>query len=720
MEADVLVELKAKQVDQTFTYHIPETLENKIKVGIRVLVPFGKQKLEGFVLKIHEKEAEYPTKDVYDTIDEEPILNEEMLELGSYISKKTFSTLISAYQTMLPNALKAKHDFKVSKKYVSFLIVEKEAILKGKQKEIYDFVLEHEKVLKKEAITISSSATKTLLEKGILKEIKEETYRILSGIEEEEKKIILNEEQQNVVDTVCASQNHFVPYLLYGVTGSGKTEVYMHIMKEILKSGKEAIVLVPEISLTPQMVNHFKKRFGSKVAILHSRLSDGEKYDEWRKIERKEVKIAIGARSAIFAPFTNLGMIIIDEEHSTSYKQENTPRYSAIDVALYRAKRHHCPVVMGSATPSIESFTRAKSGIYTLLELKHRVNHSLPFVEIIDMKEEMRHRTRIISRKLQEKIKERLEKKEQIILLLNRRGYSTIITCKSCGYIDKCPNCDIPLTYHKDSNKMRCHYCGYESAKLVCCPNCHSKDINEYGMGTQKLEEFVKEMYPSARVVRMDMDTTSRKGSHEKITSEFEEGKYDILLGTQMIAKGLDFPNVTLVGVLNGDTTLEIPDFRSSERTFQLLNQVAGRAGRSDKKGEVFIQCFNVDHYSIVKASNHDYLGFYEEEMKIRNALHYPPYYNLALIRIQGKKLEEVEEESSKVGIYLRSHLQNKASILGPSSANMPKVNQTYFYQIILKYKNTSDIFETLKFVKEQYRNNNKVHVDIELNPIRM
>ncbi len=720
MEADVLIELKAKQVDQTFTYHIPSHLEDMVKVGIRVSVPFGYQKLEGFVLKVHSKNTDYETKDILDVIDKEPILNEEMLELGSYISKKTLSTLISAYQTMLPKALKAKHDFLVPKKYTSYLKIKEKAMLKGRQKEVYEFIEKSGKGLKKEANEISSSAVKTLLEKGVLEEIKEEVYRISDINQKEKSNIKLTEKQQEIVDTVCKEKNLFHPFLLHGVTGSGKTEVYMHIMECILKEGKEAIVLVPEISLTPQMVMLFKKRFGSDVAILHSRLSDGEKYDEWRKIERREVHIAIGARSAIFAPFTNLGIIIIDEEQSSSYKQENTPRYHAIDVALARAKRYRCPIVLGSATPSIESYTRAKKGIYTLLELKDRINHKLPKVEIIDMKEEFRKGNRIISSTLKEKIQDRLVKKEQVILLLNRRGYTTILTCKSCGYVEKCPNCDIPLTYHKDIASMRCHYCGYSKPRITMCPKCKSKEINEYGLGTQKLEEMVKEMFPSARVIRMDMDSTSRKGMHEKITIAFEKGEYDILLGTQMIAKGLDFPNVTLVGVLNGDTTLEIPDFRSSERTFELLNQVAGRAGRSEKDGEVIFQCFNIDHYSILSAASHDYQGFYEQEMKIRKTLQYPPYVNLTLIRIQGKDLDIVRREAEKVGSYLKRNLDGKATVLGPSTPNMAKVNGTYFYQVILKYKHTEEIFENLKFLKGLYQKNNKVHVDIELNPIRM
>lgn len=719
MYADVLVELKAKQVDKTFTYFVPREWESKIKLGIRVLVPFGRQKLEGFVLQIHKERPEYETKEILELVDSEPILNEEMLELGKYIAKKTMSTLISAYQTMLPAALKARHNFQVPKKYTSYLVIRKEAIVKTeKQRQIYEYVKEQGKALKKEAMNLSTSATKTLLEKGILEEIKEETYRIDEVSIIKTNRVTLTHEQQYVVEEVLKQRHQFIPYLLHGVTGSGKTEVYMHMIEEVLKDGKEVIVLVPEISLTPQMVSQFKKRFGSEVAILHSRLSDGEKYDEWRKIERREVKIAIGARSAIFAPFTNLGLIIIDEEHSSTYKQENNPRYHAIDIALYRAKRYHIPLILGSATPSIESYTRARMGIYHLLELKNRISKHMPKVLLVDMKEEYRYRNRVFSRILKEKILDRLERQEQMILLLNRRGYSTVITCKACGYTDKCPNCDIPLTYHKTSHTMRCHYCGYGAKKPTICPNCKSENINEFGMGTEKLEEYIREMFPSARIVRMDMDTTSRKGSHEKIIEEFGAGHYDILLGTQMIAKGLDFPNVTLVGVLNGDATLNIPDFRSGERTFQLLNQVAGRAGRSDKSGEVVIQCFNTNHYSIRTSATHDYLGFYKEEMKIRKTLHYPPYCNLALLKIVGKELEKVESEAKKIGTYLRCSKKSNLLILGPSPANMLKVNNRYYYQIIVKYKKREDIWDLFSFLKEQYQSNSQVSLDFDFNPL--
>ena len=465
----------------------------------------------------------------------------------------------------------------------------------------------------------------------------------------------------------------------------------MHIIDEIIQNGKEVIVLVPEISLTPQLVNNFKKRFGNMIAILHSGLNDGEKYDEWRKIINKEVKIAIGARSCVFAPFTNIGMIIIDEEHTDTYKQENNPRYNAIDIALRRAKTYSCPIVLGSATPSIESYTRAQSNIYELLTLNKRVNNQVPLVKLVNMKDEIRKGNNTFSSELKKSISEALSKDEQVIILLNRRGYSTVITCKECGYTIKCPNCDIPLTYHKNCNKLNCHYCNYTTYKPIECPNY-------------------------CKVIRMDVDTTTKKGSHEKIINDFKNKKYDILIGTQMISKGLDFENVTLVGVINGDASLNIPDFRSSERTFDLLNQVAGRSGRSKKPGKVIIQGFNLDHYSIIMASNHDYIGFYNEEMKIRKILRYPPYYNLTLIKINGLNYNDVYNESNKIVNYLKSNLHNTI-ILGPSNCNIPKINNKYYMQIILKYKNTNLIIDNLKFINEKYRKNNKINVDIDINP---
>ena len=721
MVADILIELKAKNIVNTFTYLIPKGMH--VEIGMRVLVPFGKQKLEGFVLKIKNLvEIDYKLKSIISCVDERPVLNGEMLELGNYMQNKTLCSLITCYQTMLPKALKAKNGVVVNKKYNTYLIINNEVkpILKNdKQIEIYNLIKEKNKVLKKEVSDISVSGVKTLLSKNYIMEVKEEEYRIHNNVEVKESNIILNEEQQTVVDTVIKSLNKFSPFLLYGVTGSGKTEVYMHIISKVINKNEEALLLVPEISLTPQIVALFKGRFGDKIAILHSGLNDGEKYDEWRKIERKEVKIVIGARSAVFAPLTNIGCIIIDEEHSDTYKQENNPKYNAIDIALWRAKYHQCPIILGSATPKIESYTRAKLGVYQLLTMKKRVNNNLPKVTLVDMQKELKNGNRILSKLLIEKINERLSKGEQVILLLNRRGYNTVITCHDCGYTQKCPRCDIPLTYHKSSNTMRCHYCGYGDKKMHKCPSCHSDNINNFGLGTQKLEEEITKIFNTS-VVRMDIDTTSKKGAHEKILNDFKNRKYSILIGTQMIAKGLDFANVTLVGVLNGDASLNIPDYRSAERTYSLLNQVAGRSGRGNIPGEVIIQGFNIDHYSIVLASHHDYDTFYSEELQIRKKLFYPPYCNLALIRIMGKSYDNVVKESDKIANYLNSHLDKKIIILGPSSANIPKLNDIYYFQIILKYKDTKEIKDSLKFILDKYKTIRTINVDVDFCPYKI
>ena len=714
MLADILVEVVAKTTDKTFTYHIPDGMN--AKEGMRALVPFGRRNIEGFIIRIYDEvELDYEVKDIIQLVDEKPVLNEEMLELGKYISKKTLSPLTLSYQTMLPSGLKAREKTNINKKMVKYLHVLKVGEFKGeKQKQVFDYVKKNNLVLKAEANKISSSAVKTLINNGYLEEVEKEVYRLDEEVEVEKKHYDLTEEQAKVLESVKFGK--FKPYLLHGVTGSGKTLVYIRLIEKVLKQGKEAILLVPEISLTPQVVDIFKKRFGKTIAILHSGLSNGEKYDEWRKIERKEVSIVIGARSAIFAPFTNLGIIIIDEEHSNTYKQDNVPRYNAIDVALRRGKTYNIPVVLGSATPSVESYTRAKTGIYELLVMKNRVNKKMPKVYLVDMKDEFKKGNRVFSDIFKEKMNDRLSKNEQVLVLLNRRGYSTVITCKECGFTHKCPNCDIPLTYHKNGNIMKCHYCDYKVPRLLECPKCHSKNINSLGMGTEKLESLIKEEFKDAKVIRMDQDTTRNKGAHKRIIDDFKEGKYNVLVGTQMIAKGLDFPKVTLVCVVNGDATLNIPDFRSSERTYELLSQVSGRAGRDKLDGEVIIQGFNVSHYSIVYAKNNDYESFYNEEMKIRKVLKYPPYYNLCLIKVSGKNYDEVYSEASKITTYLKSNLNN--IVLGPASASMPKINNIYYVQIIIKFKNTKEILSYLEFIREHYKK--KINVDIDLNPLKI
>lgn len=715
----VLVELSNKNIDRVFDYSVPDCFLDKIKLGIRVKVPFGKMELEGFVVEI-KGSSDVEIKDILDVIDDEAILNSELLELGKKMQEATLATLISCYQIMLPKALKAKNGQVINKKFDTYYYLNKDIVCYGKlsasQEKIINLCMEKEFVLRKELVDISLSSLNSLIKKNILLEKRLEHYRLSYNEKIEPKKELTND-QRSVVDEVLANTGYF-PYLLFGVTGSGKTEVYMELIEDSLNKGKTSIVLVPEISLTPQMVLRFQKRFGDNIAAIHSALSDGEKYDEWRRIVSGEAKIVIGARSAIFAPLNNIGMIIIDEEHSDSYKQDDSnPRYNAKDIALLRGKYHNCPVIMGSATPSLEVFARAKKGVFKLLELPNRINgKSLPKINIIDMNEMISKTKGHFSPVLLEAINDRLLKNEQIILLLNRRGYSSFVTCKNCGYTFKCPNCDITLTYHKSSRTLRCHYCGYGTKVYDTCPECHEKSINDLGVGTEKIEEELNKLFPESKILRMDFDTTSRKGMHEKMIKDFKNHEYDILLGTQIVSKGLDFDNVTLVGVINADTSLNIPDFRSSETTFSLLAQVAGRAGRSDKEGEVVIQTFNPEHYAIQYTKRYDYLGFYNKEMSIRRELKYPPYYYICYVKISGKDNKYIYEESLKITKLFHNKLINMI-ILGPSPCTIFKLNNIYRYGIILKYKSDEGLREVLNKVIEHYKDNRNIKIDVNFNP---
>ena len=717
----VLVELSNKNIDKIFDYSVPKSLEEFIKVGIRVEVPFGSQTLEGFVLEIKsEYDSSYKLKEIISIKDTDIVLNDELLKLGKIVKDNTLATLISCYQVMLPKALKAKQGSVINKKFDTYYRLNESVLgcvkLTNRQEEIVSYVKERDAVKRSELLELSSSIIPTLIKKNVLIEEKQEHYR-LSYSKELGSKFKLTADQESVVEEVLGDSG-FRTYLLHGVTGSGKTEVYMELIEDVLNKGMTSIMLVPEISLTPQMVERFQKRFGDNIAALHSALSDGEKYDEWRRIARGEASIVIGARSAIFAPLNNIGMIIIDEEHSDSYKQsDSNPRYNAKDVALIRGKYHNCPVIMGSATPSLEVMARATKGVYKYLSLPNRVNgKKLPLVRIIDMNEEIKSSKGHFSRNLVTSINDKLEKDEQVILLLNRRGYASFVTCKSCGYTFKCPNCDISLTYHKSSNTMRCHYCGYGNKVYDTCPECHEMSITDLGVGTQKIEEELGSIFPTARILRMDIDTTSRKGSHEKMIKAFKNHEYDILLGTQIVSKGLDFSNVTLVGVINADTSLNIPDFRSSENTFSLLSQVAGRSGRSEKCGEVIIQTFNPDHYAISYTKMHDYNGFYKKEMEIRKTLKYPPFYYLCHIKISGKEMEYVSKEAEKIKRALTRNLMN-CSILGPTPSTIFRVNNIYRFGIILKYKQEDKLKETLEKVIEHYKGNGKIRIDIDFNP---
>lgn len=716
MIVGVLVELSNKNIDRIFDYKVSNDLIDDIKLGIRVEVPFGNQTLEGFILEIKEDSNLDNLKYINKIIDKDIVLNKELLDLGKSMQKITLSTLISCYQVMLPKALKAKKKVLINKKYDTFYRLNKNYNYKlnSTQSKIVNLFLKTDLVKRKDIVEISPSSLKTLVKNNVLIEEKKEHYRLeYDNKSDDIKKLTFD--QKKVVDSVKLNESQ--TYLLHGVTGSGKTEVYIKLIEKVLLQDKTAIVLVPEISLTPQMVNRFSEVFGNKIAALHSALSEGEKYDEWRRINRGEVSIVIGARSAVFAPLNNIGIIIIDEEHSDSYKQDNNPRYDARQIAILRSKTNNCPVLMGSATPSLESYARAVKGVYKLLSLPNRVNgKSLPKIEIVDMNEEIKHNRVHISNYLLEKMIETINDNNQIILLLNRRGYASFVTCKNCGYTEKCPHCDITLTYHKTSNMLRCHYCGYAKKMDKICSECGEEAITSLGTGTEKIEEEINELIPNAKVLRMDYDTTSKKGMHSKMINAFKNHEYDILLGTQIVAKGLDFSNVTLVGVINADTSLNIPDFRSSENTFSLLSQVSGRSGRSDKTGQVIIQTFNKDHYAILYAKNHDYVGFYKKEMTIRHTLKYSPYYYICYLKISSKDYDLASKEANKIKKSLERNL-DKEIILGPSPANVFKVNNIYRFGIIVKYKKDDKLYQILIKLIEHYRSNNKVVIDIDFNP---
>ncbi|NWK84350.1 primosomal protein N' [Staphylococcus sp. GSSP0090] len=602
-----------------------------------------------------------------------------------------------------------------------------------KQYELYAFLMDeqHRTVLLKdlEEMGFSKSSVDTLVRKGFIEKYDAVVERdpFETRVFEQDAKQQLTVDQQRAFEAISEKidAHEQRTYLLHGVTGSGKTEVYLQTIEQVLNLDREAMMLVPEIALTPQMVLRFKRRFGDEVAVLHSGLSKGERYDEWQKIRDGKARVSVGARSSVFAPFKNLGMIIIDEEHESSYKQEDYPRYHARDIAQWRSQYHQCPLILGSATPSLESYARAEKGVYELLSLPKRVNQlALPEVEIVDMREELNSGNRsMFSNQLRDAIQQRLDNQEQIVLFLNRRGYASFMLCRDCGHVPQCPNCDISLTYHKSTDQLKCHYCGHQETPPNLCPNCESEHIRQMGTGTQRVEELLQEAFQEARIIRMDVDTTSRKGAHEKLLNDFGSGKGDILLGTQMIAKGLDFPNITLVGVLNADTMLNLPDFRASERTYQLLTQVAGRAGRHEKEGQVLIQTYNPDHYAIKDVQENDYTAFFQKEMNYRKIGKYPPYFFLINFTIAHKDMKKVMEASKHIHKILLQHLTDKALVLGPSPAALSRINNEYRFQILVKYKREPALHEALKYLDDYYHDQylkEKLSLKIDIAPQMM
>ena len=737
MQAKIIVELPSKKVDKEFIYNIPLYLD--IKIGSIVKVPFGNRLIEGFVLDIGIFPTEYTLKEI-DSIVNRDVLNTELIELGKYISKTTISSLSSAYQSMLPKGIKASIKNKVSTSKKRYMVLNQDINIINnyidnnrryiKQVIILNEVINNNKVL----VPRLDSSINTLLNKDLIKLVYEEEYRYKVESFNSNKKITLSLEQEKVIRTIKEDMDKYNTYLLYGVTGSGKTEVYVELVKECVRQGKQAIVLVPEIGLTEQIVSRFKiglerieiesNMEGERkvnIAVLHSGLSEGERYDEYRRIKEENVDVVIGTRSAIFAPLKNIGIIVIDEEQSTSYKQDCNPRYHARDVAIWRGKWHKCPIVLGSATPSLESFARAGNGVYRLVTMLKRAGSAkLPVVTVVDMKKEAKRGNFILSKKLVQNMKDFIARGKQVMLLLNRRGYSSAFICRDCSHTEKCPNCDITLTYHKSSNRFSCHYCGFSKVRDGICSKCGSDNVMDYGIGTERLVEEVERLIDGARVVRMDLDTTGRKGSHQRIIRQFDSGVYNVLVGTQMIAKGLDFPNVVLVGVISADSSLNVPDFRSSERTFELLTQVSGRSGRGVDAGEVIVQSFDTGHYSLEYARRQDYVGFYREEMKMRKVLKYSPYYYIVVVSVLSKDYKEGMRAPRKVGEYLRSKLDGEAIVLGPAMANVFKMNNVYRYKCTVKYRKSDKLEEVLTFIDGIYRDNVRVSIEVDVGPSRM
>ena len=763
MNALVIVDVPAKQVNKPYTYSIPKEYEAIIERGERVLVPFGPRTVLGFVVDLIDEVNLDNIKPISEVLDLVPILSSEMLELSKKIAMETSSFLITVLKTMIPNSFGIKYSKKLRKvsdietsyidkyftkdeidykdidvkdlNYLKYEIknknieviyncerkdnVKEEAYVKiikyaflnnEKQQEILEYLLDRKEVKKSELKAFSASSLNTLSKNGYVEIYYKEVYRESENIIDNVNVISsLNAEQTEVYSSVDLTSNK--TYLLYGVTGSGKTEVYIKLILDVLDQGKSAIFLVPEISLTPQMAARVKARINN-CAVFHSAMSDGERYDEWRKIYRGEARVVVGARSAIFAPLKNLGLIIIDEEHEHTYKLDTNPRYNAKDVAKMRSLYNNCPLILGSATPSIDSFYKAMNNEYVLLRLPHRANNSvLPSINIVNMSEEISYGNRsILSNMLHNMITDRLEKNEQVMLLINKRGYSSFVMCRSCGEAVKCPNCDVTLTYHKSNDSLVCHYCGFKREKPKECPSCGSKAIKEIGIGSEQVEEMIRKTF-NTNVIRMDSDTTQNKGSHAKLIKDFQDHKANILVGTQMISKGLDFDNVTLVGILLADITLKMPDYRNSERTYDLIMQVAGRAGRRSIKGDVVVQSFNTTHYSIDLTKYNNYELFYKQEIEYRKMANLPPFTYLTQIVIEDDDYKKAYADGNLIKKRIKELLP-LAIVMGPASANIARINNKFRVQLTIKNKKPN--YELFKILEE----NQNINIYIDHDPI--
>ena len=725
--AEVIINSEALEIDRPFTYKVPEEFNNEIKIGQIVKVPFGKgnKTSEGFILNLkNDDNIKFKTKNIAAILVKDPVIDEDDINLIEFLREKTLCKYIDAFRLLIPVGI--MKGAKAKKKKVIVLKNEDLSNIKnpdGYKKIVEFFKTNSGKYTKSELIneySISQYKLNKLIENEVLSIEEESVFRYNDRVYNKDSAKTLTIEQENIVREYINSDDTM--FLLKGVTGSGKTEVYMKLVERVLLEGKSAIILVPEIALTPQMIERFKGRFGVNVALFHSKLSDGERFDEWFRVKEGKAKVIVGARSAIFLPAKNLGLIIIDEEHENTYKSEQNPKYQTKEIAEYLSELKGCKVILGSATPSIETYYRALTGEMKLLELNSRVdNKPMPPMKVIDMRNELKGGNKsLFSRELFIAIQERLKRKEQIILFLNRRGFSTFVSCRSCGYVFKCDECDISMTYHKNG-LLICHYCGKTKREPRECPKCHSKYVKFFGAGTQRVEEEVKKYFNNVRILRMDVDTTRDKHSYERIYNTFKNGEADILIGTQMVSKGLDFKNVTLVGILAADMSINIPDYRAAERTFQIITQVAGRAGRGDKQGEVLIQTYTPQHYSLQYAVNYDYEGFYEKEFTVRAMMKYPPFGKLLLINGTSKKEELLKNFMHKITMMIKPLVESclDIEILGPIPCMISKVKENYRWQIVIKGEFDSYFSKNIKEILYDENKNvyNDIRISMDINP---
>ncbi len=741
MYADIIIDITHEKLDKVFQYRIPSHLEGMLKVGTEVVVPFGRgnKETKGYVTALSDQTDydEAKIKPVLGVAEGSMQIEAKLVALAAWMKERYGGTMIQALKTVLPIK---REERKLKKRRVRLLLEEEEGkalldvYLHKNQKARARLLAalldqreqDYETLTKK--LNISRSVVRALEEQNVVAMVSEQIFR--NPIRQEKKQVVpvvFTKEQTDAVERFWQEYRQGIrnTYLLYGVTGSGKTEVYMEMIARVLAQGKQAIVLIPEIALTYQTVMRFYSRFGDRVSILNSRMSQGERYDQMERVKAGEVDVMIGPRSALFTPFSNLGLIVIDEEHETTYKSEQVPRFHARETAKVRAQNEGASLVLGSATPSLEAFSACERGECQLLKLTQRTGTAkLPSVYVADMREELKRGNRsILSDHLRELIEDRLNRKEQVILFLNRRGYAGFISCRSCGYVVKCPHCDVSLSSHR-GGRLVCHYCGYEEPMIQNCPSCGSHFIGGFRAGTQQIEELVKRQFPQAGVLRMDMDTTKNKDGHEKILETFENGGADILIGTQMIVKGHDFPNVTLVGILAADLSLYSDDYRSAERTFQLLTQAAGRAGRGKREGEVVIQTYSPEHYSIEKAAAQDYEGFYQEEMNYRELMGYPPAEHLMAVLMMGAEEEHLALAAKYLKEYtLRIDREQKLQVIGPASPYVGKVNDVYRKVLYLKCETVDPLIDA-KNKMEKYIEINRgfqtIRIQFDLDPMNI